>query len=281
MTRIHRILAGTVALLVAAVQPVQADAPGRVVSINLCTDQLAMLLAAPGQLLSVSHVASDPRSSAMANQAGNYRMNHGLAEEIYVLQPDLVVAGTWTPHSTVSMLERLGVPVAVFQPARTLADIRERLVQMGEVLERPAVAETMVAEFDVRLAALQEHVSDRPRAALYYANGYTAGDQTLAGQILLAAGFANAADEAGYRAGMKMPLEMLAMIAPETVIAARRYPGGSRSEEILDHPVLGALRSGSTMAAMTDQDWVCGTPYVLRAVEELARIRRGMTGADR
>ncbi|MGA0716208.1 MAG: ABC transporter substrate-binding protein, partial [Gemmobacter sp.] len=34
--------------------PAAAAPPGRVVSINLCTDQLAMMLAAPGQLVSVS-----------------------------------------------------------------------------------------------------------------------------------------------------------------------------------------------------------------------------------
>ena len=42
-----------------------APVPARVVSINLCTDQLAMLLAAPGQLLSVSHLAREPQSSSM------------------------------------------------------------------------------------------------------------------------------------------------------------------------------------------------------------------------
>ena len=43
-------------------------APLRVVSINLCTDQLAMLLAAPGQLVSVTHLARDPEASVMALQ---------------------------------------------------------------------------------------------------------------------------------------------------------------------------------------------------------------------
>jgi iron complex transport system substrate-binding protein len=42
-----------------------AEPPRRVVSMNLCTDQLAMLVAAPGQLLSVSRIARDPRVSAL------------------------------------------------------------------------------------------------------------------------------------------------------------------------------------------------------------------------
>ena len=53
-------------LLLAAAPAAAQEAPARVVSMNLCTDQLAMLLAAPGQLLSVSKLARDPMSSAMA-----------------------------------------------------------------------------------------------------------------------------------------------------------------------------------------------------------------------
>ena len=45
------------------------EAPERVVSMNLCTDQLAMLLAGPGQLASVTYIATHPRASAMAEEA--------------------------------------------------------------------------------------------------------------------------------------------------------------------------------------------------------------------
>lgn len=60
----------------------------------------------------------------------------------------------------------------------------------------------------------------RPRTVLYYANGYTVGDKTLAGQILLAAGFTNAASDTGYASGRKLPLEVLAVTDPEMVIPA-------------------------------------------------------------
>jgi hypothetical protein len=54
---------------VAEAEPPAASAPERVVSINLCTDQPPMMFAAPGQLVSASHLATDPRSSAMAEEA--------------------------------------------------------------------------------------------------------------------------------------------------------------------------------------------------------------------
>ena len=78
-----------------------ADAPARVVSMNLCTDQLAMLLAAPGQLISVSHLASDPMASTMVAEAQAYPVNRGGAEQILLMEPDLVLAGSYTSLASV------------------------------------------------------------------------------------------------------------------------------------------------------------------------------------
>ena len=254
------------------------ESPGRVVSMNLCTDQLAMMLAAPGQLLSVSYIARDTRASAMAEQAKDYPVNHGLAEEIYLMQPDLVIAGAFSTRATVDMLRRLGVPVEVFDPANSLEEVRDRIARMGAVLHREEAAGALIARFDADLAVLAGEPRRRPRAVLYYANGYTSGDRTLAGQILRAAGFDNAAAGAGHAGGARLPLEVLAMIDPEAVITAQPYPGASRSEDILEHPVVRHLRRTRAGAVLTDHDWVCGTPYVLRAVRHLAQARRGMTG---
>ncbi len=253
--------------------------PGRVVSMNLCTDQLAMMLAGTGQLHSISLLAADPRSSTMATEARAYPSNRGLAEEIYLMQPDLVLAGTYSNRPTVAMLQRLGIPVVRFDPANSLEDVRSRIAQMGTVLGQTARADAVIAAFDQRLAALRQDVQTRPEAALYYANSYTSGNQTLAGQILIAAGFDNAADRAGYAAGMKMPLEVLALVAPDIVITGQRYRGTSRSEEVLDHPVVASFRQSGATAAITDHDWICGTPHVLNAIKDLSETRRALDGA--
>ena len=247
--------------------------PRRVVSMNACTDQLAILIAGEGQLVSVSHLAADPRVSAMTDEATDFPLNHGRAEEIFLLAPDLVVAGAYSGREAADMLRRLGVRVEVFEPASSLEVVRENIRQMGRVLGQETRAERIAADYEARLAKLQAEVTRRPRAAIYYANGYTSGDRTLAGQILLAAGFSNVAAEAGYASGGVMSLEVLAMAIPEFLVTGQPYPGASRSEAILDHPVVKALRD-RPQGRIADRDWVCGTPFVLRAVEELAEERR-------
>ncbi|WP_246162249.1 ABC transporter substrate-binding protein [Roseovarius faecimaris] len=264
---------------VALAGPVWSDAPERVVSINLCTDQLAMLLAGQGQLHSVSRIASDRNVSPMADEAARYLTNYGQAEEVYMMQPDLVLAGRFTPAATVEMLEGLGIEVVIFDITKSIDGVREQILKMGEVLHREEAAAALLAEFDARRAVLEEQGGARPSAMLYYANGYTSGTETLANEILELAGFSNAAIAAGYNWGQKMPLEVLALTDPDLVITSQPYPGGSRAEDVMAHPVVRAMKAGRANSTMADSDWVCGTPFVLRAAEKLAALRREMTGA--
>ena len=48
-------------------------APRRVASLNLCTDELLLALAAPEQIMSVTHLAQDPAETPLWRQARRYR----------------------------------------------------------------------------------------------------------------------------------------------------------------------------------------------------------------
>lgn len=239
--------------------------PQRVVSMNLCTDQLAMMLAAPGQLISVSDLARDPRMSPMHDMARDFTANHGRAEEIYLMQPDLVIAGQFASGPTVAMLRRLGIRVEVMPPAESIQDIRDHIGQMGGLLGRETAAADLLTRFDTRLERLRDN-TDRGRVALYYANGITSGRDTLAGTILTEAGFHNIAADYGIATTTTLPMELLVMADPDRLITGAKWPGQSRSEAVLDHPALAQVAPRSNA---TDRDWVCGTPYILDAIEAL------------
>ncbi len=249
-----------------------ADAPQRVVSMNLCTDQLAMLLAAPGQLISVSHLASDPLSSSMVDEAAAYPVNRGAAEQVFLMRPDLVLAGTYTAQASVDLLRGLGVTVVQVPPAESLADVARQMRQVGEALGRVAEGEAMAAAFEA--ATAQYPQAEAPAtAAFYYPNGYTAGSGTLADEVLNLTGFRNIGADAGMTGGGILPLERLVIAQPQIIITSRPYPGASRSEEILVHPALRAVQDAAGKARMTDADWVCGTPHLLRAIAAMAEAR--------
>ena len=191
MLRLARLLATIVALAV----PAQAAPPARVVSINLCTDQLAMLLARPGQLVAVSRVAADPVASAVWREAAAYPAVPADAEAIHRLAPDLVLAGAYDPPATLALARRLGLRVETFGLDASFADIRASVTRMGALLGNAAGAAALLAAMDQELAA-PPAAAPRPRAALYYANGYTSGAGTLEDEVLTLAGYTNIARRA-------------------------------------------------------------------------------------
>ena len=198
--------------------------PARVVSINLCTDQLAMLIAAPASWSSVSSVARDPVSSALAAEAAAYPVNHGSAEEIFLLDPDLVLAGEYDRPATRAALDRLGLTVETFPIETGFADIRANVDPHGRAA-RPRGARGRAASPRWTPRSPRRRAAARRRArALFYANAYTSGAGTLADEILTAAGFRNIAAERGVTGLARLPLEVLVLEAPDL----RRHRPGLR-----------------------------------------------------
>lgn len=246
--------------------------PQRVVSMNLCTDQMAMLIAGEGQLHSVSYLASDPESSVLVSEAAAFAVNHGLAEEIFVMRPDLVVAGTFTSRASIAMLRRLGFRVEEFPPAYSFDEIREQMRRMGRLLGREGRAEELVRELDRRLAeASAPAAAWRPLAALYYANSYTSGSGTLANAIVERAGLENLGSRLGLAGTVRLPLEVLVLATPDLVVdGLRRGRAPALAYEAFEHPALSAVLKGRTLTPLPDKYWVCGAPFTAEAVRLLS-----------
>lgn len=249
-----------------------AGPPQRVVSISLCTDQLAMLVASPGQLVSVTYLAVDPTSSPMVEEARAFPINHGLAEEIALLRPDLVLAGRYTTRVTVDMLTRLGHPVEIFEPENSIEDIRTNLRKMGAALGREARAEELIALMDRDLDAIAAALpATRPEVAFYYANGYSLGPGTLADAIATRAGLENIAPRLGLGGNGVVPMEALILARPEVVVRGASYRGHAHAQEMLNHPALNHFLEPPRHDARSGPEWVCGTPLVADAIRKLAR----------
>jgi iron complex transport system substrate-binding protein len=264
--------------------PVAADEvrspPRRVVSMNLCTDQLAMLIAAPGQLHSVSALALDAKSSVLAKEARKYAINHGFAEEIFLMKPDLVLAGSFSTRATVAMLRRLGFQVEEFTPESSFADIHANMRRMGALLGQQGRAEALLEGFDAALAgyaqAPRQEPQKRPLAALYYANSYTSGGSTLAGEVVERAGLRNLGKELGLSGTARLALEVLVMNAPDIVISEHPKGMTGLAYEDLAHPALRATLGRGGLVSVPDKYTVCGTPFTAEAVRILAQARASL-----
>lgn len=248
-----------------------ADAPLRVVTMNHCADQYALLLGAPGQVVSVSHIAVDPFLSAMAEEAAQVPQNRGGAEEIYRLEPDLVLASEWSDPLAVGMLDRLGIRVERVDGVERLDDIPGRLREVGALLGRDEEAERLAGAVEERLAALPQVTGARPEAAFFHAGGYSLGEGTLADDILTRAGFDNLAKRVGRTDGGYIPVEVLMMNRPDLLVTSGVYPGSSQAEALMEHPAIADIPRIESTAA-----WSCGLPMTLDAVDGLIAQRKAL-----
>lgn len=280
-------LAAWIGLTTSALSTPASGVPQRVVSMNLCTDQLAMLIADAGQLHSVSYLAIDPESSVLVEEARHFAINHGRAEEIFMMHPDLVLSGTFTSRATVAMLKRLGFRVEEFPPSYSFPGIREQIRRMGSLLGRETRAEELVQELDTRLAQVpnSEQKSWRPLAALHYANNYTSGSGTLASAVVERSGLENLGTKLGLVGTIRLPLEVLVASAPDLIIGGvRPSKAPALAYQTFEHPALRAVLKGGELTSVPDRYWICGAPFTAQAVgllSQQSQALRAKRGAEK
>ena len=60
-------------------------------SLKLCTDELLMDLASPGQIASISYLSREKAALKIWPEAASLPVNHNTPEEVLAVHPDLVL----------------------------------------------------------------------------------------------------------------------------------------------------------------------------------------------
>jgi iron complex transport system substrate-binding protein len=271
-------------LFLAAPSPASAgDGPQRIVSMNLCADELLLRLAPAGRLVSVTWLAAGPAALDPA-AAGGLVLNHGRAEEIARLAPDLVVAGRYTTLTTTQMLQRAGIPVLLLDEATSLAGIRSQVTSLAAAVGNPAAGQAMLTAMDRMLAEAAHDAGNddarngrQPGVVVLRPGGGVAGAGTLQDEILAAAGLRNLAPGAPVDGDGRIGLERLLRLKPDLlVLDSDGDAPPALAREVLDHPAFRARATGVTIASLPAALWVCPGPWVAEAVARLSAARRSV-----
>jgi len=247
----------------------EAQPAKRVMSINLCTDQLALLLLPRERIVSVSWLARDPALSAMAREAQSVPVNHGSSEEVLRARPDIVLAGTFSTRATVETLRGLGAPLVEVPPAESWHDIRRITREVGDALGARAKADAALARMDATLARLAASApAYRPVVAFWSGPGMAPGAGTLSDAVVEAAGARNLARELGITGFGALDAERLIASSPDLLITAEATPSPSLRREAASHPAIRTLWRGR-MLSVPEALTSCGGPFTADAAVEL------------
>jgi iron complex transport system substrate-binding protein len=268
---------------VPAAEPVRgAGNPSRIVSLDLCTDQLLVELVERSRIAAVTHLAADPAVSAIPEKARGIAITHGGAEDVLRYDPDLVLAGPFGVSATVDLLRRLRRNVVVVPQPPDLDGVRASVRAVSAAVGAHDRGEALIAELDRRLSGLPVPAGSPPTAVIYQIGGTVSGPGSLADAALTAAGFRNVSATYRLTPGGRVPLEALAAMPPDLLVLA------SNTEEYrtvladnLRHPIIRLLRQRGASLELPWRHWLCGTPHIADAIERLAEARAGIEARRR
>jgi iron complex transport system substrate-binding protein len=243
----------------------------RIASINLCTDQLLMTLADPGQILGLSPYARDPARSWDVVAARRLPQLSGEAEDVLALKPDIVVAGRYTKRATRELLKEKGLRVVEFNAARSLDEVKAQLRQMGDLTSQPDRAAAEIDRLDAAMARARVVASGRSYRVLALSRrGWVSGGDNLTTSLLAAVGLSNAGGELGLKTGGYAPLEAIVALKSDFILVS---DGGDFAEDegsaFLLHPALERFYPSARRIVIPERLTVCGGPMLSEALERL------------
>jgi len=268
------------ATLVGVLLAPAAAAPPRIVSMNVCADQLLIPLADPEQILGLSRYSRDAWQSFAADDARRYPILSGGAEDVLVLRPDIVVAGLFDKRSTRELLKAKGLRLAEFSVPRNLDEVKAQIRQMGDLVGHPERADAQIARLDDAVArARQAVVRKAYRVLLLARRGWVTGTDSLLSSLLAETGLVNAAGDLGIGFGGFAPLETIVNLKPDLIVVS---DASDRAEDdgraFLLHPALERFYPPSRRIVIPDRLTVCGGVMLAdaldRLVSELKRVEQ-------
>lgn len=204
----------------------------RVVSLDQCADQYVLALAPRADIAALSFRADDA-DAYLRSEAAGLPLRRASLEAVLASRPELVVRYWGGDETMARRLIRRGVTVVRIEDANDFGGVRANVRRVAAALGRAAQGEAIIARMDAHLA--QARGAWGGRRALYLTPGaFTAGEGTLVGAMMSAAGLRNAAAAPGFA---PVSLERMAARPPDgfvlgffdrEALSAQRWSPGRR-----------------------------------------------------
>lgn len=264
---------GGAALWANSAVPAAAPAkPKRIVSINLCADQLVLALADRDQIAGLTRNAADPEMSGEAAKARGLPIFRNSAEQLLGTDPDLVIGMPARRSAAMRALSGEKFAILDLETADTIDAIYDSIRQTAVAVGHPERGEAMVAKMQADLAKIGRPGGGKV-AAYYQRRGFMTGTGTLIDELMQRVGLVNLAGKLGKPPLSQMSLEEMVAAQPDYLIVESATDHvRDQGTEMLHHPALAGIPRISIPQAWT----VCGSPAYVQAAQGMAsQIARG------
>jgi iron complex transport system substrate-binding protein len=240
--------------------------PKRVASLNLCTDELLLMLGDPRQIASVTHLSQQQAETPLWREARRYRKNDGSLLSVAALKPDLVLTMGGGARDSIGIAQKLGMRTLDLPYPQRLNDVEASIAQLAAALGRPEAGKRVLA----RIGSLRRSAPARTSDTVWLGGGgRSVAAQGLAADWMRLAGLRQRSFK-----GDRVSLEQL-LVSPPSILLRSDYRNGQYSGEQrwLSHPLAKGTRRSRNIA--TDgRRWTCMGPLM---ADEVVRLRRELS----
>ena len=264
-----------------AAQELAVRKPLRIVSINLCTDELLFQLVEPERVAAVTKFSADSEVSTVASRIQGIKRVQGGIEAVQACGPDLLLGGRFNNKETLRFFERSGIPVLIFDIPKNFEDIYADIRKLSAAVGEPEKGNAIIRSMQVELKALKigdSHFlpkNDCPRktrAFFFQSGGYVPGAGTFENAIMEAAGLENLAATLGIRDYGSLSLEKLIEMKPDVLIyASDQKKRPTVRGEVLEHPAIRKALPRVKTVTLPSAILNCGSPASVEAVRILVK----------
>lgn len=239
----------------------------RIVSLNVCTDELLLQLAEPAQIAGVTRLHHSPLAQAVLKRHSEIARLDSNIESLIKVQPSVVLAGPFSNQLLVEELKRLKVfvmNVAVPRNWNELVAVAEQITELTKQKEK-------LKRFREQIEMLKKkkHAPKwkGERAVFWSAAGHVAGRRTFEDTILETLGMTNAVKEEGYAF---MSLENLIALNPQIILVTQNSQNkNSWSHDTLFHPALKQALPNLKYLEISEEAVSCASLYTVQVLNEL------------
>ena len=232
----------------------------RIASLNLCADEYALLLARPGELVSVSRLSHDPRESPLAARARNIPSNRGELEQVIARRPTILLTMGVLGRSTAVLAGRMNIRAIDLPSPTDIAGVERNLKIVARALGDQRRAKPILR----KIAQLRRSTPRVTKDAIFVSGGgVSIGNWSPAAEWMALAGLRQR-----KLSSAKVTLEQL-LERPPQILLRSDYRSGQMStgQAWFDHPI---VRKLEPRTVPTDgRAWTCAGPLMIAEIERL------------
>lgn len=266
--------------------------PQRIVSINLCTDELLLRLVEPGRVAALTRFSDNADVSTVWEVAQGIKKTEPDIESILACGPDLLLGGRFSNREALHFFQYSDTPVLVFDVPKSFEDIYRDIRRLAKAVGTEDLGEEIVQKMKTEMAALRsgegspqdvDQKGNLPvRAVFFQSEHYVPGTGTFENAVMEAAGLINIAAEFGITGYGKMDLEQLIAARPDLIIFSGEQKNSRTVRgEGLNHPAIKKALPDVKTVVIPTMYLNCGSPASVKAVRLLAEASRKLVPLTR